>query len=49
MPVEVRIVIPMDIPNPGNGSNRLPVRVVVRADDADEPFEWTDYMQTTYG
>jgi hypothetical protein len=49
MPVEVRVVVPMDIPGPGQARNHLPLRIVVRADNADEPFVWTDYMQTEYG
>jgi hypothetical protein len=49
MPVEMRVVIPMSIPGPGQGRNRLPVRVVVRAENADEPSVWNDYMQTEYG
>jgi hypothetical protein len=49
MPVEFRIILPVGIPPEGQGVYRLPVRVRVRADHADEQFEWTDYVQTEYG
>jgi hypothetical protein len=50
MPVELRVVIPMAIPAPSaTGRNVLPVRIVVRADNADEPVEWTENMQTEFG
>lgn len=49
MPVEFRVVVPVPIPQPGQGRHRTPIRVVVRADHADGPFEWTDYVQTEYG
>lgn len=49
MPVEFRVILPVPIPQPGQGRYRTPVRVVVRADHADRPCEWTDYVQTEYG
>jgi hypothetical protein len=49
MPVEFRVILPVPIPREGQGVYRLPVRVIVRADHADQPFEWTDYVQTEYG
>jgi hypothetical protein len=49
MPVEFRVILPVPIPQAGQTSYRIPVHVVVRADQADDTFEWTDYVQTTYG
>jgi len=49
MPVEFRVILPVAIPPEGQGRYRLPVRVTVRAAYANEPFEWTDYVQTEYG
>jgi hypothetical protein len=49
MPVEMRFVMPIAIPRPEEGTRREPVRVVVRAANADEPFEWTDYVNVSYG
>lgn len=49
MPVEFRVILPVPIPQPAQGRYRIPVRVVVRADNATEPFQWTDYVQTEYG
>ncbi len=49
MPVELRVVIPMAVPSPAEGRHTLPVRVVVRADHADAPCEWTANMSVEHG
>jgi hypothetical protein len=49
MPVEMRFVMPIAIPRPEEGTRREPVRVVIRAAHADEPFEWTNYVNVSYG
>jgi hypothetical protein len=49
MPVEFRILMPVPILPPGQGRYRFPVRVTVRASNADAPFEWTAYVQSEYG
>jgi hypothetical protein len=49
MPVELRVMLPVSIPPEGHGRSRLPVRVTVRAEKAEAPFEWTDYLNVEYG
>jgi hypothetical protein len=49
MPAEFRVILPVPVPQPGQGVYRTPVRVVVRADHADELCVWTNYIQTEYG
>jgi hypothetical protein len=49
MPVEFRVLMPVPILPPGQGHYRFPVRVTVRAANADTPFEWTADIQSEYG
>jgi hypothetical protein len=49
MPVGFRVILPLDIPGAGEGAVRRPVRVTVRAANADKPYEWIGYVQTEYG
>lgn len=48
-PAQHKLFIPMAIPAPGAGVSRLPLRIILRADHADEPCVWNDYIQTEYG